>query len=199
MRKIGILGSGSGDNFRAIYDFFKNKNVEITVISDNLNSDLLEAAKMLGCTSNYVPSSNMAEFLAVKNFDLIVLSQYSSKLSEEVLEVGKFINIHPSLLPAFKGNDAIFRAFNAGVKVSGVTVHWVSNEPDGGKIIAQYPVLIGNTTHYDEFQHEIITLENLLYPKVIDAILQDKVFDFSDLITNSCGSSGCGGCGSCNH
>ena len=115
-------------------------------------------------------------------------------LPDDVLELGRFINIHPSLLPAFKGKDAIQRAFLSGVKVSGVTVHRVTDELDGGKIIAQYPVLIDNAMHFDEFEAEIHQTEHILYPIVIDKLLKDEVFDFSDLF-GRCGN--CGDCGKC--
>ncbi len=98
-------------------------------------------------------------------------------VSEDSLYVmGKVINIHPSLLPAFKGSvNAIKDAFFAGVKVSGVTIHWVTADVDGGQIIAQYPVFI-TRYHFDEFEHEIHALEHKLYPVVIENILDNKVF-----------------------
>ena len=101
---------------------------------------------------------------------------------------GRVINLHPSLLPAFEGEDALKRAFLAGVKVSGVTVHWAD-----GKIIAQYPVLIGNLTHFDEFEREILSISKALYPVVIEKLLNDEVFDFSDLLNGP--RVNCTGCG----
>lgn len=196
MKKIAVMGSGNGSNFEAIANFFKDKEVDITCLSDNINAFILERAKKLGIKHQYLPFEENAEYFGARNFDLIVLAGYMRVLPEDVLELGKFVNIHPSLLPAFKGKDAIQRAFNAGVKVSGVTVHHVTNELDGGKIIAQYPVLIPNLMHYDEFEAEIHRVEHALYPKVIECILEDKVFDFSDLY-DGCGGCSGGGCGGC--
>lgn len=197
MRKIAVLGSDSSELFESIYKYFMGKNLDIIVVSDNVNSDLLSKAEKLGVSFVHVPYEENAEFFGARNFDLIVVADYKHDLDSEIIELGKFLNVHPSLLPAFKGKDSIYRAFMSGVKVSGVTVHWITNEPDGGKILAQYPVLIGNTTHYDEFEQEIKALENLLYPKVIDAVLNDKVFDFSDLFENTkCNSSICENCNS---
>ena len=195
MKKIAILGSGDGGIFEAIVNYFRTKDVEIVCLSDNLNSDLLVRAKNLSVKHQYLPYEENAAYFGTHNFDLIVLTGYSQQLPPEVLNLGKFINIHPSLLPAFKGKDAVQRAFYAGVKVSGVTVHRVTSELDGGKIIAQYPVLIGNLTHFDEFEAEIHSLEQKLYPIVIDSILSDRVFDFQDLLNSKCEcSGGCGGC-----
>lgn len=194
-KKIAVMGSGNGSNFQAIAEYFKDKDVKITCLSDNLNAYILERAKNLGVEHKYLPFEETAEYLGANNFDLIVLAGYMRILPPDVLDLGRFVNIHPSLLPAFKGKDAIQRAFFAGVKVSGVTIHWVTDELDGGKIIAQYPVLIGNEMHFDEFESEIHALEHKLYPIVIEKILEDKVFDFADLL-GGCGSCK-GGCGEC--
>ena len=190
-KHIAIMGSGEGTNFQAIAEYFKDKDVKITCLSDKLNAKILERAKNLGIENHYLPFEETAAYFGANSFDLIVLAGYMRILPDDVLELGRFINIHPSLLPAFKGKDAIQRAFLAGVKVSGVTVHWVTCELDGGKIIAQYPVLIDNLMHFDEFEQEIHKVEHILYPIVIDKLLKDEVFDFSDLV------GGCGNCGDC--
>lgn len=127
-------------------------------------------------------------------FDLIVLTGFESQF--ENIVNAKVLNIYPSILPAFKGQNAIKEAFISGVKVSGVSVHEVNSDNFYGRILAQYPVLIGNTTHIDEFTKELIAVGKKLYPVVIDAVLNDKVFDFSDLFKHSC-SGNCGGCGGC--
>lgn len=197
MKKIAVMGSGEGKNFEAIVKYFvsnkSNLDVDITCLSDNLNAKILDIAKNLNVKHRYLPFEENGEYFSSHDFDLIILDYYSKELSVNILELGKFINIHPSLLPAFKGKDAISRAFAAGVKVSGITIHSMTNELNGGRIIAQFPVLIGNATHFDEFESEIHNLENRIYPIVIEKILEDKVFDFSDLI----GNSNCTGCSSC--
>ena len=190
-KKIAVMGSGEGTNFQAIAEYFKDKDVKIVCLSDNLNARILERAQKIGIENHYLPFEENAAYFGAKDFDLIVLAGYMRILPPDVLDLGRFINLHPSLLPALKGKDAIQRAFLAGVKVSGVTVHWVTDELDGGKIIAQYPVLIENLMHFDEFEAEIHKIEHVLYPIVIEKLLNDEVFDFSDLI------SGCGGCGNC--
>ena len=195
MKKIAIMGSGNGSNFEAIVKYFAQKpemEVDITCLTDDVNAYILTRAKNLGVKYKYLPFEQNGAYFAVNNFDLIVLAGYMRILPEDVLILGKFINIHPSLLPAFKGKDAIHRAFDAGVKVSGVTIHHVTSDLDGGKIIAQYPVLIGNLTHFDEFEAEIHNLEHKLYPIVIEKLLKDEVFDFSDLLGGCSGN--CSGC-----
>ncbi len=193
MKKLAVLGSASGQNLRAIVKYFENKDVLITAVSDIENSDFISDAKNMKIDWKFLPFEQNFEYFSSHDFDLIALSDYRKQLKSDVLELGKFISIHPSLLPSFKGPDAINRAFFSGVKVSGVTVHLINEDIDNGKIIAQYPVLIENLTHYDEFEREIHALEDLLYPIVIDKLLNNQVFDFSDLIR----SGGCGGCSGC--
>ena len=127
--------------------------------------------------------------------DLIVLNDADD---DKILQASqnnsvKVINVHPSLLPAFEGKNAIEKAFMAGVKVSGVTLY------DKDKIIAQYPVLIGVDTHIDEFKQDIIDIQKRLVPVVIDSIINDTVFDFTDLFKSPCHhvTGGCSGCGKC--
>lgn len=199
MKKIAVMCSEQGHIFEAIAKYFNNKDVEIVCITDILNSPVIEIAKNYDLEYKYLPYEQNAQYFSAMSFDLIVLAGYRQKLHSDVLETGTFINIHPSLLPAFSGEDAIQRAFLAGVKVSGVTIHYLANDINQEKIIAQYPVLIPALMHYDEYEAEINKTENMLYPIVIEKLLKDEVFDFSDLI-GGC-SSGCGncegGCGGC--
>lgn len=101
----------------------------------------------------------------------------------------KEICIHYSLLPAFDCDDPIKEAFLSGVKVSGVTVYRKSDK----KILAQYPVFIDNTTHYDDFEKAMLLTGKILYNKVIECIEKDKIFEFSELFEQN----NCGGCGNC--
>lgn len=194
MKKLAIMGSGQGSNLEAIAKWFKGKDVELTCLSDVEDAFILKRAEKLGIKNEYLPFEKNFEYFTENKFDLIVLAGYMMILPENVLEaMGKVINIHPSLLPSFKGKDAISRAFLAGVKLSGITIHWVEKGVDDGKIIAQYPVFIDNSMHLDEFEEEIHTIEHKLYPIVIENVLEDKVFDFQDLMKSSCNNKGCGG------
>ena len=177
MKKIAIFAKHEKIVCEAIVKYFQNKDIKIICIPP-------------------MPKEEMFEYFSSHDFDLIALCDYAEELEPKVIELGRFINLHPSLLPAFKGKDAMTRAFTSGVKVSGITVHWITNELGGGKIIAQYPVLIGNQTHFDEFKNAMQDLECKIYPIVIEKVLEDKVFDFNDLFSGGCGEN-CGGCGGC--
>lgn len=195
------MGSGNGSNFEAIAQYFQGSDVQITCLSNKEDAFILERARKLGIKAEFLPFAKNLEYFKQNKFDLVVLAGYMRILPDDVLdEMGKVINIHPSLLPAFKGSaNGIKDAFLAGVKVSGVSVHWVTSEVDGGEIIAQYPVFITNDMHFDEFEAEMHKLEHKLYPIVIEKLLADKVFDFSDLMKSECGSSCGNSCGGCKH
>lgn len=195
MKKLAIMGSGEGTNFEVIANYFKGKDVQITCLSDVEDAPILKCAERLNIEHKFLPSTENFEYFSENKFDLVALAGYMQILPENVLAaMEKVINIHPSLLPSFKGKDAVKQAFLAGVKLSGVTIHWVDKNVDEGKIIAQFPVFICNSTRLDEFEEEIHTIEHKLYPTVIEKVLEDKAFDFQDLIQSSTDGS-CGGCG----
>ena len=193
MKNIAVLGSACGQNLKAIVKYFENKDLSVTAVSDIENSNFLQTAEKLNIEHKFLPYEQNFEYFSSHDYDIIALSDYKRRLESDVLKLGKFINLHPSLLPAFKRPDAISRAFFSGVKVSGVTVHFINDDINKDTVIAQYPVLISNLTHYDEFENEIHALEDLLYPIVIEKLLNNQVFDFSDLIQN------CGSCSGCRH
>ena len=201
MKKLAIMGSGNGGNFEAIVKYFKGKDIEITCLSDIKDALILKRAQNLGIKNQYLPFEKNLNYFSQNKFDLVALAGYMRILSDEILNKmdSKIINIHPSLLPSFKGNTrAIKEAFLSGVKVSGVTIHWVDSSIDGGKIIAQYPVFINNDNNFNDFKEKIHNLEHKLYPVVIEKILEDKVFDFQDLMKSNC-SGGCNSCKRCVH
>ncbi|MFH0702337.1 MAG: phosphoribosylglycinamide formyltransferase [bacterium] len=190
VKRIAVFGSGNGSNFEAIVKYFLNKdknratpytnpilnkNVEFICISDKKDSYILERAKKFNIKSYYVPFSETYNFLQEQKFDLVVLAGYMRILPKEVIKLAKIINIHPSLLPAFKGKDAIKKAYDARVKVTGVTVHFVNEEVDSGLIIAQEPVLIEENMSISELEENIHKTEHKLYPLVIDKLIKMEV------------------------
>lgn len=152
MKRIAIFASGSGTNFQALAEACQKGEIAaevVVMISDRPSAKVNERADRLG-----IPrwSHSIKEFedkaaweravmavLEEKQVDLVCLAGYMRILGDEIIRAyeNRMINIHPSLLPAFKGAHAIEDAFRYGVKVYGVTVHYVNAELDGGKIIAQ--------------------------------------------------------------
>ena len=202
MKVLGIMSSGNYDSFKAFLEYFKSKSdVKIVCICDNLRSDIFNIDKTDNLTTKYLSPETALSYFNSNHFDLIAVYDYRSKLDDNIYNFGKFINLHKSLLPAFKGDNALYRAFESGVKVSGVTIHTLTSTHDNEKILAQYPVLISNLTHFDEFELMTKNLVDMMYPIVIDKTLDNKLFDFQDLLSGSKGScsGNCGGCNSSCH
>lgn len=131
-------------------------------------------------------------------YDLIITNDYNAQIKNIKT---KILNIHPSLLPAFDGENSLQNSFVSGIKVGGITIQLLGQNPTENKIIAQYPVLIGLETHFDEFKQDIIDTEKRLVPVVAEATLHDKIFDFHDLFKTSCHHSKnhCSNCGKCSN
>ncbi|MDQ0199502.1 phosphoribosylglycinamide formyltransferase [Neobacillus ginsengisoli] len=184
--KIAVFASGTGSNFAAILESIKSKqitDVEIVIlVSDNPEALAVQKAKDVSIpvfTFRVKDFSNkqayeelILEKLSQKQVDFIVLAGYMRLLGQVLLHAydGKIINVHPSLLPAFKGKDAIGQALDYGVKVTGVTVHFVDEGMDTGPIIAQQTVEIVSGETRDTLIKKIQEQEHRLLPEVIQSL-----------------------------
>lgn len=174
MKRLAIMGSGYGGNFQAIAEYFQRRNdIEITCLSNVEDAYILKRAEKSGVKYQYLPFRENIEYFSRNKFDLIALAGYMRILPEEMLkQADKIINIHPSLLPEFKGStNAIKEAFESKVKESGITIHWVTSDVDGGEIIAQESISIDYTKTLEDFEAQMHKIEHSLYPKTIEKIL----------------------------
>lgn len=195
MVKIALLASGNGSNAEVIIKHFQSHpNVKIVCFSDKADAKVFERARNLNIEAIHVPFKETYEYFSQNPYDFYILAGYMRILPEEVLSLGTFVNIHPSLLPSFKGKDAIKQAYEYGVKVTGVSVHYVEKEVDSGKIIAQTPVMIDEGMNLAELEEKIHEAEHKLYPLVIESILYDKLVDFSSGNSKKCAGCGKGCC-----
>ena len=185
---IVILGSGRGSNANAILKAWKDgqlgKAQVKAVISDVPDAPILNIAKSYKVPARTIDiNANTAKISVVdtnKLIDLtnefkpklIVLAGFMKILSHRFIQEyeSRIINIHPSLLPSFKGLNAIKRAYERGVKISGCTVHWVSKGVDEGKIIAQLPVRVMDSDTLDSFTQKIHAAEHFLLPEIISQL-----------------------------
>jgi len=157
MKKLAVFASGTGSNFEAIARSVANGdlNDEITLlVCDKPQAAVIGKAKKFEINTLVIEPKNydnkeLYESVIVTacqnaNVDLIVLAGYMRLVGNKLLEAypKQIINIHPSLLPSFKGKDAISQAIEYGVKVTGVTVHYVDAGMDTGEIISQQPLVI---------------------------------------------------------
>lgn len=188
--KIAIFASGSGSNFEAIVqaaDHGEIPGCEIVLcVCDKPGARVIEraenhgiptlvfSAKDYACKRDF--EAMIADRLDSLEVDLVCLAGYMRIVGTELLTRydGKIINIHPALLPSFPGAHAIRDAFEYGVKVTGVTIHYVNETVDGGRIIAQSAVTYdGNDI--DELETLIHATEHKLYPQVIANFAKNKL------------------------
>ena len=188
MKKIAVLVSGGGTNLQAILDAEKSGIIKsakvVTVISDSEGAFALTRAENAGVEAVCIPKKS-ADFearliglLDERNVDLIVLAGFLSILSSEFTRhfEGKIINIHPSLIPSFCGKGfyglRVHQAALArGVKLTGATVHYVNEIPDGGRIIAQQAVKVLPGDTPEALQQRVMKeAEHVILPRAIEDI-----------------------------
>ncbi|MGG1662632.1 phosphoribosylglycinamide formyltransferase [Brevibacillus sp. NRS-1366] len=191
VRKLAIFASGSGSNFEAIVQAVQDGRlggVEVALlVCDKPGAKVLERAERLGISAfvfqpkEYADKASFeAEIVAqLQKLDisLVVLAGYMRLVGETLLSAyeGKIINLHPSLLPAFPGKDAIGQALDYGVKITGVTVHLVDAGLDTGPIIAQLPVAVQETDTKETLAARIHEVEHGLLVEVIGLLVEERV------------------------
>lgn len=183
-KRVAVLISGFGSNLQALIESCKNENFPAKiclVISNKQDAFGLQRAEKEKIKNLFIDSKafkTRAEFeqkvnehLQAHNIQIICLAGFMRLLSDFFINTwaGKIINIHPSLLPAFKGVDAIKQAFDYKVKITGVTVHVVTKEMDSGPIIMQQAVKINKTDTLQTLEEKIHQTEHKLYPKALKA------------------------------
>lgn len=187
--KIGVLLSGSGTNLQAIMDAIRNGlPAEIVhVVSSRPDAYGIKRAEEGGIATTVLnrdayadpdaADALIAEKLKDAGAEYVVMAGYMRKVTPTLLNAfpNKVLNLHPALLPSFKGAHAIQNAWDAGVKVTGVTVHLANEEYDKGPIIAQEPVRVEENMTIDELEANIHAVEHILYPKVIKLIAEGRV------------------------
>lgn len=188
---IAVFASGRGTNLQAIIDAIKTKKlkgVKITlVISDNYEAYALKRAEKAGIKNIVVDPakfSSKSEFekdiinhLKKENVELIVLAGFMRIIGPDLLGAYKnrILNIHPALLPSFKGAQAIKDAFDYRVKVTGVTIHFVDEKTDHGPIILQEAILIKENDTAQTLEERIHKVEHKLYYKAIGLFASGKL------------------------
>ena len=188
MKKIAVFASGSGSNFQSIADAIKagKLDAEISlVVCDKEGAFVLERAKQENVeTFCFSPKSypnkeafetEILEKLHERDIEFIVLAGYMRLIGPTLLQAfsHRMVNIHPSLLPAFPGKDAIGQAFQANVKITGVTIHFVDEGMDTGPIIAQSAVPVLDSDTRETLQVRIQQTEHSLYPAVLAELFRN--------------------------
>ena len=194
--KIGVLLSGSGTNLQAIIDRIEDGslNAQITlVVSSRPSAFGLVRAEKAGLQTLtlskeiYADPEKADEVIAAElkahGCEYVIMAGYMRMVHTPLLAAypNRVVNLHPALLPSFRGAHAIQDAFDRGVKVTGVTVHFANEEYDKGPIIAQRALAVEEGWDVDTLETHIHEIEHELYPKVIGWLAAGRVHVNEDL------------------
>ncbi len=185
-KNIAIFASGEGTNAQRIIDYFKSSHqIKIAlVVSNNANATVLSRAKnseietFIIDKKMFYETEQVIEKLKSKNIDLIVLAGFLWIIPENLIQSfsNKIINIHPALLPKFGGkgmfgNNVHKAVIEANEKESGISIHFVNEKYDEGKIISQHKCKISETETVESLAKKIHQLEHEFFPKTIEQLL----------------------------
>ncbi|MBA3327337.1 MAG: phosphoribosylglycinamide formyltransferase [Solirubrobacterales bacterium] len=186
--RVGVLASGSGTNLQALLDTVHAHEADIVAVaSDQPDAHALDRARAAGVASavfeltdhpdRTARDSAIADWLAQRDVALVVLAGYMALLTAPFLDrfPGAVVNVHPALLPAFPGVRAIEQAVAYGVKVFGVTVHFVDNGVDTGPVILQRAIELPGARDAGDVRERLRPLEHALLPEAVRLIARGAV------------------------
>ncbi len=187
---LGVLISGSGTNLQALIDRIAEGKLDAKialVVSSRASAYGLKRAEAAGIQTLtlskeiYADPETADEIIASElrryGVDYVIMAGYMRMVHDPILAAfpDRVVNIHPALLPSFKGAHAIQDAFDYGVKVTGVTVHFADNRYDCGPIIAQRPLAVEEGWDVDTLERHIHEIEHVLYPDVVQLLAEGRV------------------------
>ena len=188
--KIGVLLSGSGTNLQAMIDRIEDGTLDASielVVSSRPDAYGLKRAERHGLQTLTLSKEIYAdpimadEVIAAElkkhDVEYVIMAGYMRMVHAPILMLypNKVVNLHPALLPSFKGAHAIQDAYDYGVKVTGVTVHFADDKYDCGPIIAQKALVVQEGWTVDELEKHIHAIEHTLYPNTIQLIAEGRV------------------------
>ena len=187
--KVGVLLSGSGTNLQAIIDeAAAGLPVQIVhVVSSRPDAYGIERARAAGIPTTVLnreayadpaaADQRIVDALQAAGAEYVVMAGYMRKVTPVMLRAfpNRVLNLHPALLPSFKGAHAIRDAYEAGVKVTGVTVHFANEDYDKGPIVAQCAVRVAEDDTLETLEQRIHEVEHEVYPYVLGLIAAGKV------------------------
>ena len=193
--RLGILASGNGSNFEYIIKSIQKKqiNAEISILIVN-NPNCLAIKKAIkynipyviinhrDCNSRLEHDKLVMKKLEELSVELVVMAGWMRIVGEEIINKfnNRLINIHPSLLPSFKGIDAIEQAMDKRVTITGCTVHYVQKEVDSGSIIIQAAVPLKEKDSIETLKNRIQDMEHIILPLAIAKVAVEIRTNFRD-------------------
>ena len=188
--KIGVLLCGSGTNLQAILDAVRDEGLPVEValaVSSRPDAYGIERAQAAGIPTLIMnrelyadplaADARIVEELRAAGAEYVAMAGYMRKLTPVMLDAfpDRVLNLHPALLPSFKGAHAIADAYDAGVKVTGVTVHFANEDYDKGPIVAQRAVEVREDDALEDLEARIHEVEHELYPHVLRLVAEGRV------------------------
>jgi phosphoribosylglycinamide formyltransferase 1 len=187
--RVAVLASGTGTNLQAILDRLHGRDgIEVVgVVSNKSEAQALERARAAAVETAIFERSRFADraardqaigdWLGDRDVDLVVLAGYMELLADAFVRrfANRIVNVHPALLPAFPGLNAVGQALEHGVRLTGVTVHFVDEGVDSGPIILQQAIEVPYTRERSELEDEIHRVEHELLPRAIRLIAKGAV------------------------
>jgi phosphoribosylglycinamide formyltransferase-1 len=188
-RRLAVLISGRGSNLQSVIDAISERRLDATivvVVSNRADAPGLLRAREAGIEALHLNPREfasrdaydraIAELLRARHVDLVCLAGFMRLVGDALLDAfpDRILNIHPSLLPAFPGLEAQRQALEAGVRISGATVHLVTRELDAGPILLQAAVPVLDTDTVDALSARILVEEHRLYPEAIRLMLDGR-------------------------
>lgn len=188
--KLGVLISGSGTNLQAIIDRIADGALDASiglVVSSRADAYGLMRAQAAGIQTltmdksfydeAYTADRIIAAEMRSRSVDYILMAGYMRMVHAPLLDAfpNRIVNIHPALLPSFKGAHGIRDAYEYGVKITGVTVHFADDRYDCGPIIAQRALAVGEGWTLDELETHIHEIEHALYPEVVGLLAEGRI------------------------
>ena len=203
--KLGVLLSGSGTNLQAIIDRINEGTLDATielVVSSRPSAYGLKRAEAAGLQTMTLSKEIYADpiladeviatELKMHDVDYVIMAGYMRMVHAPLLATfpNRVVNLHPALLPSFKGAHAIQDAYDYGVKVTGVTVHFADDKYDCGPIIAQQALAIEEGWTVEELEEHIHEIEHQLYPDTIQLLAEGRVLLHAGKVhhDDACGS-----------
>lgn len=191
LKKVAVFVSGGGSNMEALIE--KQEHYQVClVISDKKEAKALEKAEKRGIPNFFIGKENYSdkeercrvtlEKLEEFGIDFLGLAGYLAIVPDEIVTAyqGRIVNIHPSLIPSFcgmgfHGSHVHQGVYDSGVKVTGATVHFVSEVVDGGAIIAQESVEVLSEDSPEDIGKKVLKIEHTIFPKVMNLLAQNRI------------------------
>lgn len=189
MANIGVLASGSGTNFQALLDADLGPGNIRVLLVNKPKAGAIQRAEKAGVPVEIVSHRDfadreafdrrMVEVLASYELDWVVLAGFMRLVTPVFLDAfpQRVVNVHPALLPSFPGVNAQKQAFEAGVKVTGVTIHLVDAGMDSGPILAQRAVAVRQDDDVEALAKRILAAEHRLFPAVVRALAEGRLLE----------------------